>query len=481
MSRIITKIIVKILPKLAILILFVLLLMAGSRIVRAYRKEKNWKKLVQDVLLQMSWFRVTTILAAGILTGLFGFYHRREAVTKLLVTLNYAEASNGQNANGTRYNMSEIISEDVIGRAIEKGALENVTIPELADCFSVFPLVQGDSYDKENYHIASNFAVTFKPDKNTWHLNSEQVALLLGYAYKEFYIEHYVENYDMLDISIDCQQDYADLDYMDILKELEFKADKIMNYMYSLAEKSPAFVSSDGVTFLSLADRCSNIRNILLGDNLTSYLQQNGISKNGWKYAMRLDYENSRYDQNYQKAIASFQIRNQAVAMYTEDMLRVVLIPTWDADGKFYMGQTKVGLDTLLEEAEVCSRQAAELERNMQTNRSSIDTLRAAGKSGLDIRAEAMIENISEELMSLAKEARKAGKEYSQTRMNQCISVTVEKESFFMLMTLCGCYFLLSYLACCILLKKIPKEDKSKTPLQAMGHQVCSTAEQRGF
>ncbi len=460
MSKILKKIIVKIMPKMAILLLLILILMAGVRVVYAYRKERSWKKLVRDLLFQTSWFKVTAILAATVLTGIFGFYYRLETVTKLLVTLNYAEASNGQNANGTRDNMSEIISRDVIEMAIEKGAWEDVTASALADCLSVFPIVQGDSYNKENYHIATNFLVTFKPDKNTWHLDAEQVVQLLGYAYKEFYIEHYVENYDVLDISIDCQRDFEDLDYIDIMKKLELETDKIMNYMYSLAEKSPAFVSSDGMTFLSLAGMCSNIKNILIGDNLASYLLQNGISKDGQGYAMRLNYENSRYDQNYQKAIASFQIRNQMVAMYTEDMFRVVLVPTRDADGKFYMSQTKAGLDTLLTEAEIYSRRVAELGRDMETNRSSIEIMSAARKSGPDDQAEAMIKNISEQIMSLAKAAQKAGREYSQTRMNQCISVSIEKESFLKLMALCGCYFLFAYSTCCILLKKLPKEEK---------------------
>lgn len=460
MNKVITKIIVKNMPQIAILLLLILILMAGIKGFCAYRKEKKWKKFIQDFVFQISWFRVGAILTAGALTGLFGFYHKRGASEELLVTLNYAEASRGQNANGTLYNMSEIISEDVLKRAIEKGAWEDLTVSELAECLSVLPSVQGDSYNKENYHISTNFAVTFKPNENTWHLKAEQIAQVLGYTYKEFYIENYVDNYDALDISIDCQQDFADLDYMDTLKELELETDKIMNYMYSMAEKNPAFVSSDGVTFLSLAGMCSNAKNILIKDNLESYLLQNGISKDGQKYAMRLDYENSRNDQNYQKAMASFQIRNQAAAMYAEDILRVVLIPTWDDHGEFYMGQTKVGVDELLTEAEVCSRRAAEIEQAMKTNRSIIDTLRAAGKSGSDEQVEAMIEGVSEEIMSLAKAARKAGMEYSQTRMNQCISINVEGESFLKFTILCSCYFLLSYLACCILLKKTPKKDE---------------------
>ena len=33
--------------------------------------------------------------------------------------------------------------------------------------------------------------------------------------------------------------------------------------------------------------------------------------------------------------------------MYSEEMTRVVLVPTWDESGKYYMGRTKVGIDEL--------------------------------------------------------------------------------------------------------------------------------------
>ena len=33
--------------------------------------------------------------------------------------------------------------------------------------------------------------------------------------------------------------------------------------------------------------------------------------------------------------------------MYSEEMTRVVLVPTWDQAGKYYMGRTKVGIDEL--------------------------------------------------------------------------------------------------------------------------------------
>ena len=50
-----------------------------------------------------------------------------------VVGLNYAEASLGQNVNGTRYNMAEIICDDVLERTIKKGGYDDLTVSDLKE------------------------------------------------------------------------------------------------------------------------------------------------------------------------------------------------------------------------------------------------------------------------------------------------------------------------------------------------------------
>ena len=66
-----------------------------------------------------------------------------------IVALNYSEASQAQNSNGTRYNMAEIICDEVVEKAIEMGAFENVSVKQLKNCLCVYPCVQGDVDDKK--------------------------------------------------------------------------------------------------------------------------------------------------------------------------------------------------------------------------------------------------------------------------------------------------------------------------------------------
>ena len=416
---------------------------------RTYRKEgKLTGRIIRAKIFRIPKFRISVALLALLYIGIFSFAYQSSLKTSasVVISLNYDEASKGLNANGTRYNMSEIISDEVVERAIEKGALEGVTVKELKACLSVAPLIDGSSYDEDYYHISTEFLVTFQANQYTGHLDAENVVRLIGFAYKDFYIDTYADNFDLLDITINCEEDFADMDYLDIVQYLNMQVQKIQNYMYGLANESSSYISSDGESFLSLAGEAENIGNVQIGDNLRAYLLDNGISKDAERYIGRLEYDNMLNDYSYQKAKASFDVRNEAVAMYSEEMTRIVLVPTWDSEGEYYMGRTKVGIDTLSLEAQQSSRVAADYFKGIETNKATIKALEEAARSGDDAYSDQLIEKICSEIMSLADAAAKIGQEYSETRMNKCISSSVMDNSFAKYVLICAVLYVLFYL-----------------------------------
>ena len=74
-----------------------------------------------------------------VLTMFFGVFNHLKAKqnVKAVITLNYSEASRARNSNGTRYNMSEILCDEVLSRAIEMGALENISAKTLKKSLSL--------------------------------------------------------------------------------------------------------------------------------------------------------------------------------------------------------------------------------------------------------------------------------------------------------------------------------------------------------
>lgn len=451
--------------KILLLFFLIIVVMVSAVFLRLRGREGRLSRgAVLQLLGTTKYFRFSIALLALVFAGVFTWVYQKEQMSgaSVQITMNYAEASKGQNANGVRYNMWEIISDEVIERTIEKGALEGVTVSQLADCLEVYPLVEGNSNSEEDYHIATEFGVTFTKDRHTKDLDPYEVVRLLGYAYKDYYIDTYADNFRVLDFSIDPETDFEDMEYMDIKQALELRVDEITNYMYALSEENSTFVASNGESFLSIAGKCEDLKSVMLQNSLEAYLLQNGISKDAEEYVDRLRYDNRKYGFDYQRAEASFDVRNQAVSKYAEEMTRIVLVPTWDEEGKYYMGRTKVGIDELSVEAETYSQTAAEYLESMETNNAIIDAVEDSGRSGTDSYAEQMIQTISEDITGLASAARLAAQEYSETRMNECVSVNVTRNAFLQYAVLCGGFTLMFYVAGCLLLQRRIRKQADK-------------------
>lgn len=430
-----------------------------------YRKGKNFSgKTLKNMFFACPFFRFWVLIPTLIFAGAFLYLYggALSSTASIIITLNYDNASKGQNANGTRYNMSEIICDEVIERAIEKGALQNVSVNDLASCLYVMPTVQGSAADESMYHVTTEFLLTYLSSARTSHLDAENVVRLVADAYKEFYIENYADNFDSLNITIDAEEDFADTDYLDTAEWLKIQASVVGRYMEELAYENPSFLSDEGETFSSIASKVSNVSSVLIEDNLKAYLLQNGMSKDRDAYIGRLKYDNRLSDFAMQKADASFEIRNEAVKKYSEEMARIVLVPTWDEEGEYYMGRTKIGIDTLSMEAEGYSNSSAGYSKEIATNESVMQALRTGRGTGDEELVAYMVQEISAEIESLAQKASAAGQKYSETRMNGIISSTMVNASLSKTVVMTFAIGVLFYLAVNILASsvKFPKEKR---------------------
>ena len=446
------------LQKIPILIAGILLLVA---LLTIYFRSKNvTKSEFVKILKNTKYLSAGVLIFVFILAGTFGFFNHVKAKQSVMavVSLNYSEASLAQNSNGTRYNMSEIICDEVVEKAIKMGAFENVTVKQLKNCLSVYPYVQGDVDDKANYHISTEFVVEYHASKHTEHLDSENVIMLITSAYKEYYIEKYTDNF-----SLAAQKEkpnFADMEYMDIVTYFNKETTSVLNYLYGMAEKGTSFVTENDSTFNSIAGKVYQFKETQIEQNLKSLILQYGIVKDKSGYIDRLLYQNKNTDFDKQKNYASFNLCNQAIDMYSEEMTRIVLVPTWDGSGKYYMGRTKVGVDELSVQATTFSDNVASNNKEMMDNQLVIEKIENATKnSTANEQADALIATIDKSIDNFKTEAIKAGREYSNYTMNQCIAVSVSGTSLFGELKTIAVFAAFAYLSLMLLSisKKFPK------------------------
>ena len=418
------------LQKVPLLITGLVLLVA---VLTIYIRSKNvtrseFFKIFKNAKYVQAWILVFVL----VLTGVFGVLNHMKSkqFVSSVIALNYSEASQAQNSNGTRYNMAEIICDEVVEKAIEMGAFEDVTVKQLKNCLSVYPYVQGDVNDEANYHISTEFVVEYHASKHTDHLDSENVIKLITSAYKEYYIEKYTDNFSLT--TKEAKPDYSKMEYMDIVTYFNKETTAILNYLYGMAQKGPSFVTANNTTFYSISGKVYQFKETQIEQNLRSLILQYGVVRDKEDYIDRLSYQNKNTDFEKQKNEASFDLCNEAIDIYAEEMTRIVLVPTWDGSGKYYMGRTKVGIDELSVMATSFSNNVAENNKQIMDNELIINKMKAVqGNTSAQSDADALIAAIDKSIENFTLEAINAGKEYSSYKMNQCIAVSIYGVSLF--------------------------------------------------
>lgn len=99
--------------KILLLFFLIIVVMVSAALLRLRGREG---RLSRGTILQLlgttKYIRFSIALLALVFAGVFTWVYQKEQMSSasVQITMNYAEASKGQNANGVRYNMWEIIS-----------------------------------------------------------------------------------------------------------------------------------------------------------------------------------------------------------------------------------------------------------------------------------------------------------------------------------------------------------------------------------
>ena len=442
-----------------LIIVIVGLVFAASVAIIFFRSKNVNPTERKQIFKTAEYFNAWLILVCFVVTMMYGVVNHYELKKSVhaVVSLNYSEASKALNSNGTRYNMNEIICDEVVARAIEKGALEDVTVKELKDCLFVYPCVQGDVDDKTEYHISTEFAVEYHASKDTDHLDSENVIKLITGAYKEYYINNYTDRF-----SLETEKpDFTNMEYLDIVSYFNKETQAILNYLYGVSAKSSSFVTENGNTFNSIAGKVYQFQQTQIEQNLKSLILQNGIVREKSSFIDRLQYQNKNTDFDRQKNNSSYSLCNKAIDMYSEEMTRIVLVPTWDKTGKYYMGRTKVGIDELSVMATTFSNYVASNEKEIMDNKLIIDKI-SLNNPGTDAYASAdlLIDSTYETIKAFEQEAITAGREHSRYIMNQCIAVNIYGTSI--LNEVKGLVIFAAFVYATLILRRISKKFPKK-------------------
>lgn len=409
-------------------ILFFAIFLIGVTV--GYRKMKKWHPvLLSDILdvikktiIPVSVIWVGTLLVLCSIT--LGVNKKLRPSVKL--GLQYENASSGKNTDGTRFNENDIISDEVFKNTLSSGKYK-LTLEDMQHLFTV-----GSSYDnaeisETNPKVATEYNITYTADILNYDVDSEELIKDVGNAAKDYLIEKHGGNTSVLlaDVS-----GIEDLDYGDAGDKLSIEAEKIRRYMANFQWTEQTFSDEKKQTFASLTKKMDNFVDTEIAQ-YQSYVLENGLTKDKNQCGVLTEYKNKLLEVSKDKHKVTYDINLDAVNKYDSSMTAVVLIPTDDKSGEFYMSRTKIGVDYFAENAETEAGEVSELSKKIKTNTYTADKV-ANSTADKDTykKADEMLTSLCNTLSSLSESASEMFASYQTEKYGGYITITEKKQSF---------------------------------------------------
>ena len=342
----------------------------------------------------------------------------------MLMVFSYEEAARGQNPNATRFNESNILSDGILERVVQRSGLE-ISVEQLSKCLSISTPLDAEKLDvtqESDMKISTEYRVYCSGRAALYGADPRTVLNLLADVYWENFVLNYAENDSILDLSF---EKLDGMEYLDAKDYLEMQANKLRNYLPGYSSESSSFRAAENEeTFSSLSQKISNFIDIEL-ERYEAFVLENGLADNQTTYQSRMQYANHQLDVSRRKEMASHDVRIEAINMYNAYMTRFVLIPTYDTDKEFYMSKTKVGVDYFADEAKEHLEAATELVEKMEHNTYASQQIGGshAAPSTYD-QADQRIEALKAELIHLAAQSRELCSTYVREKRDGYIQVS---------------------------------------------------------
>ena len=144
---------------------------------------------------------VMTVLSAlyfGLFLGVGLMRNWTEART--VIGFNYKEASRGLNPNSTRFNAYDIISDEVLEKALEQMG-SDLSVRQLRGALSVSPLAAGSALSAEQYYVSTEYVLTYTANLKTLRLNPRTTVDTVAEAYHAQFRESFERKTNVLDVA----------------------------------------------------------------------------------------------------------------------------------------------------------------------------------------------------------------------------------------------------------------------------------------
>ncbi len=361
-----------------------------------------------------------------VVAATFIFALSKKESVRVTLSLNYEEASKGQNPNRTRYNVYEFKSDEVMERAIQYAGLEDVITPE--EMASNIDITENntkaiDPLDETSYYISTNYQIKYTQSRKIKDVSTEDMMGLICKAYNEYFHDKYVGNKSVLKYQLG---NIDNMEYIEIGKLFMQKADEMMRYISQRIEENATFSSeTTGETFQTIKKMLQNVQNYSI-KKYSSFVLESGITRNLDHYNRTLTYTNEILDIRYRKHMIDYNVRKQGVTDYDAGMIGTVMVPSINNRNQYYMSRTNTGTDYMTLDADYFLNQGNVIHRDIIENSDVMNKIGTSTPSNEDYeKVNELIKSVDEELKKVAAIANTTDRDYLKYSTKDYLSFKV--------------------------------------------------------
>ena len=369
----------------------------------------------------------------------------------VVLSLNYEEASKGQNPNLTRYNVYELKSDRVMERVISNAGLQDVLTPtELSEHIDIAENSSGktiDPNDSSTYYISTSYTVSYRMNREIKNISVDDMMTLICKSYNDMFHEEYVGTKSVLKYDLG---DIEGKEYIEIAKLFTNKSDQMLRYIQQRIEENATYRSDiTGQSFQTIKKMIQNVQNYSI-KKYSAFVLESGLSRNKDHYIRTLNYKNDMLNINYQKFMIDYNVRKQQVQDYDSAMIGTVMVPSINEKQEYYMSRTNTGTDYLTKEADYSLSQGNAVDRDIIDNNDIIAKVNASTADEESYKkADELIKTVDEELKQVANTADTTDKEYIKHTTKDYLTFT-EYNKMFILETVIGTAVVFFIILCAV-------------------------------
>ncbi len=323
-------------------------------------------------------------------------YFETTRVEKATVTLNYEEAKQGLNPDGSKFNIADIKSDEVLQNALAILGDDSLSVDSVKGRITIDAKMPISAIEQTRAAIASGstynynpseFDVYYSQNKKLSKNNTVDFLDALSQAYYEYFISTYSDKNIILEF--DGADDFDDYDYYEIFIVLENKINSMISYLGSHQEENTTFRSSKtGYSFENLITMLLNLRDKDL-EKYRAYVVQYKISKDHSDFIGKQKYLIEKESTDYKSNMEASNIINASLVMYDPNITGVAFIPSIDDQDEYYMGRTKTGIDDLAIDSYKYGEKANSLKKDIDERQYLISKFSTDEKHSAAVKKEA--------------------------------------------------------------------------------------------